>query len=98
MRDRINVEPDAKTKRIISEFHGGAFVLDALMDGEKPKSSLPGFALAVALVEKQIADMRAQMAGAVYRCAARAGHDISNVTSIYTISVGKDGTPQFEPL
>lgn len=95
MTDKIQVKADDKTKRVISELHGAAIVLSALMDGDKPKSALPGFALAVAMVEKEVADMRAQMAGAVYRCAAKAGHDISNVRSIYT-TIGKDGTPVIE--
>jgi hypothetical protein len=94
--DKIEVEPDAKTRRVISELHGAAMALGALLDrDQKAKSTLPGFSLALALVEKEVADMRAQMAGAVYRCAAKAGHDISNVTSIYT-SIGKDGTPIIE--
>jgi hypothetical protein len=94
MTDRIEVAVDAKTGRVISELHGAATALAALVDGpdHKPKSALPGFALAVAFVEKEIADMRAQMAGAVYRCAAKAGHDVSQLRSIYT-TVGKDGTP-----
>jgi hypothetical protein len=94
--ERITVEPDPKTRRVISELHGAAVALTALLpDGKTPKSSLPGFALAVALVEKEVAEMRAQMAGAVYRCAAKAGHDIANLRSIYT-TVGKDGTPKIE--
>lgn len=94
MSDKIDVAVDDKTKRVISELHGAATALGALVSGDdhKPKSQLPGFALAVALVEKEVAEMRAQMAGAVYRCAAKAGHDISNVRSIYT-TIGKDGTP-----
>lgn len=95
--DKIEIEPDVKTKRVISELHGAAMALSALVtdDGETPKSTLPGFALALALIEKTVADMRAQMAGAVYRCAAKAGHDVSKLSSIYT-SVGKDGTPKIE--
>lgn len=93
MSDKIDVKADDKTRRVISELHGAALALGALLDSEqKPKSQLPGFAMALALVEREIAEMRAQMAGAVYRCAARAGHDISNVRSIYT-TVGKDGVP-----
>lgn len=96
MPDRIELEPDAKTKRVISELHGAAVALAALLvDDKTPKSTLPGFALAVALIEKEVADMRAQMAGAVYRCAAKAGHDVANLSSIYT-TIGKDGTPRIE--
>lgn len=96
MTEKIEIEPDAKTKRVISELHGAAIVLAALKDEkDNAKSALPGFALALALVEKEVADMRAQMAGAVYRCAAKAGHDIAKLSSIYT-SIGKDGTPRIE--
>lgn len=93
MTDKIEVKADDKTRRVISELHGAAIALQSLLgDGDKPKSQLPGFTLALALVEKEVAEMRAQMAGAVYRCAAKAGHDICNVRSIYT-AIGKDGTP-----
>jgi D-ribose pyranose/furanose isomerase RbsD len=47
-------------------------------------SALPGFALAMALVEKELAVQRAIMSGEVYRTSARAGHDIAKVSSIYT--------------
>jgi hypothetical protein len=97
MTDKIQIKADDKTRRVISELHGAAMALHALVDGDekKPKSALPGFAFAVALVEKEVAEMRAQMAGAVYRCAAKAGHDVANLESIYT-AIGKDGTPHIE--
>lgn len=101
MSDKIEVVADDKTRRVISELHGAATALASLYlggDPDKPKSQLPGFMLALALIEKEVADMRAQMAGAVYRCAAKAGHDVASIRSIYT-SVGKDGVPiiQLEP-
>ena len=75
------------------EVNGKPVPVTRMIDGgNKAKSQLPGFMLAVALVEKEVADMRAQMAGAVYRCAAKAGHDVANVRSIFT-TIGKDGTP-----
>lgn len=93
---RIVIDPDARTQRVISELHGISTALAVLTDEKrKPISTLPGFALALALVEKEAAEMRAQMAGAVYRCAAKAGHDVSALSSIYT-SIGKDGTPKIE--
>jgi len=92
MSDKVDVKPDPKTTRVISELHGAATVLAALYDGDKPRSQLPGFTMALALVEREVAEMRAQMAGAVYRCAAKAGHDVANVRSIFT-SIAKDGTP-----
>lgn len=96
MTDKIQVKADDKTKRIISELHGAAMALGSLVDDDrKPRSALPGFAFAVALVEKEVAEMRAQMAGAVYRCAAKAGHDVSSLRNIYT-TVGKDGVPVIE--
>src|SRR5690242_14630778 len=96
MSDKIQVKVDAKTGRVISELHGAAIALGSLLDNDRrPKSALPGFALAVALVEKEVAEMRAQMAGAVYRCAAKGGHDVSNLRNIYT-TIGKDGTPVIE--
>jgi hypothetical protein len=98
MTDKIQIKVDDKTKRVISELHGAAIALGSLLnhdDDRRPKSALPGFALAVALIEKEVAEMRAQMAGAVYRCAAKAGHDVSNLRQIYT-TIGKDGNPVIE--
>lgn len=96
MTDKIQIKADDKTKRVISELHGAAIALGALLDGDrKPRSALPGFAFAVALVEKEVAEMRAQMAGAVYRCAAKAGHDVSNLRQIFT-TIGKNGNPVIE--
>lgn len=96
MSDKIQVKVDDKTKRIISEFHGAVIALGGLLDGDrKPRSQLPGFGFAVALVEKEVAEMRAHMAGAIYRCAAKAGHDVSNLKNIFT-TIGKDGTPIIE--
>jgi hypothetical protein len=50
--------------------------------------------LAVALVEKEMANMRAFVSGAVYRCAAKAGHDIAKLSGINT-SI-KDDIPIIE--
>ena len=95
MSERIQLETDDKTRRVISELHGAAVALNALKPNDKPLSQLPGFLMAVAIVEREIADMRAQMAGAVYRCAAKHGHDVANLRSIYT-NIGKHGRPVVE--
>jgi hypothetical protein len=71
--------------------YGLAQALEALGGRSKPLSQLPGFIMAVALVEKELADERANMSGEVYRTAARAGHDIGKVAAIYTNIV--DGQP-----
>jgi hypothetical protein len=93
MGDRTEIEPDESLKRAIYEMVGLNVALDAL-GGDKPKSSLPGFAMAVALVQKEAADQRASLSGAVYRCAAKAGHDVANVAGIYTTI--KNGKPIVE--
>lgn len=75
--------------------YGLAQALEAL-GGRKPVSVLPGFALAVALVEKELADERANMSGEVYRTAAKAGHDIARASAIYTNIVNGKPTVQIE--
>ncbi|WP_441235630.1 hypothetical protein [Bradyrhizobium sp. 930_D9_N1_4] len=79
----INVAVDDKLASVIWRTYGLAQAFEAL-GGDRPKSTLPGFAFALALVEKEMADQRAAMSGAVYKAAARAGHDINNVASILT--------------
>lgn len=90
---RIAIEADPKTASQIWQTYGLAQAYEAL-GGKKPKSQLPGFALALALVDKELAEMRAQMSGAIYRCAARAGHDVAKIAAIYT-SI-KDSKPHLE--
>jgi hypothetical protein len=80
-RTVVDVPPALAAK--IWRVYGLAQAFEAL-GGSKAKSALPGFVLAVALVEKELADERANMSGEVYRTAARAGHDISKVAGIYT--------------
>lgn len=93
MGKKTRLEPDAATARAISEVYGAAIALGALKynNGEN-KSALPGFALAAALAEKVVADLRANMAGAVYRCAAKKGFNIAEVASIYT-NIAEGGEP-----
>jgi hypothetical protein len=93
MGEKVNLPADAATAKAIWQTYGLASAFEAL-GGPKPKSQLPGFALALALVEKELADHRANMSGAVYRCAAKAGFDVSNVVAIY--SNIKDGKPHIE--
>jgi hypothetical protein len=80
-RTAIEVPPTLAAK--IWRCVGLAQAFEAL-GGNKPKSQLPGFALALALIEKDLADERANMSGEVYRTAARAGFDVAKVAGIYT--------------
>jgi hypothetical protein len=81
---RTEVEVSEKLASKIWRTYGLAQALEALGGRDKPVSALPGFRLAVALVEKELADERAIMSGEVYRTAARAGHDIGKASAIYT--------------
>jgi hypothetical protein len=76
--------------------YGLAQSLEALGGRSKPISTLPGFIMAVALVEKELADERAVMSGEVYRTAARAGHDIGKCSAIYTNIVNGKPVVQIE--
>lgn len=68
----------------------GLSIAVTAMGGDKPKSTLPGFGYAMALVEKEWAEARSDYARAVYRCAAKAGHDVSNIGAlISTVENGK---------
>lgn len=67
--------------------------LEAL-GGDKPKSALPGFAMAIALVEKEVAEQRARNCASAYRAAGRAGIDVSKVGQIHTLI--HDGDVGFE--
>ena len=81
MGDRQDVKIGDKLNAMIWRTYGLAQAVEAL-GGVKPKSQLPGFLLALALVEKELADERVNMSGEVYRSAARAGHDIGRATAI----------------
>ena len=93
MTDTHTVPADYNLSSQIWRTIGLAQAFDAL-GGDKPKSTLPGFALALALVEKELAEQRAVMSGAVYKAAAKAGYDVTKVESIFT-SI-KDGAPVVE--
>lgn len=95
-KERISVPADEKLAGIIWRLVGLSDALEALgvLGGGQPKSVLPGFSLATALIEKEAAEQRAAMSGAVYRAAAKAGHDVSRALAIYTNI--KDGKPQVE--
>jgi hypothetical protein len=64
------------------------------LGGDKPKCTLPGFAMAIALVEKEVAEQRARSCASAYRAAARAGFDVSKVSQIHTLVI--DGDVGFE--
>lgn len=93
MAEKTEVAPNEKLIATIWQSYGLAIAYEA-MGGDKPKSTLPGFSLAMALVEKEMAETRAAISGEVYRCAARAGHDIGKASSIFT-SI-KNGKPLIE--
>lgn len=87
---RTTIPVGEKLASKIWRVYGLAQALEALGGRQKPVSQLPGFIMAVALVEKELADERAIMSGEVYRTAARAGHDIGKANAIYTnIEKGK---------
>lgn len=71
---------DSAHAATISEWAGLARA-ETTLDQSK-LGSLPGFALAVALVSKEAADARAQAMTANLKAVARAGHDICQTKSI----------------
>ena len=78
----IEIKPDHSVKRHYYKLGGLAIAVEAL-GGEKALSTLPGFALAKALVEKEMAEARCDYARAVYQCAARAGHNIAEIGAMF---------------
>lgn len=72
---------------------GVGHVLDALRP-QPEFHRLPGFALALAMAERMMADMRASIARDTLREAHRAGLDIGQSKAIYTTM--KDGKPALE--
>ena len=72
---------------------GVGHVLDALRT-QNEFQCLPGFALALALAEGVMADMRASIGGDTLREAHRAGFDIGQSKAIYTTL--RDGKPAIE--
>lgn len=78
----IEIKPDRHVERHYYRISGLAIAVEA-MGGEKPLSTLPGFALAKALVEKELAEARCDYSRAVYQCAARAGHNIAEIGAMF---------------
>lgn len=63
-----------------------ARVQQALKEGGRGTTA-PGFALAVAIVDAEFANARAEMSGEVLREASRAGHDIGRSLAVGTVFV-----------
>jgi len=93
---KADIEVTAALAGKIWRTYGLAQALEALGGRAKPISQLPGFIMAMALVEKELADERAIMSGEVYRTAARAGHDIGRAAAIYTTIVDNKPMVQIE--
>ncbi|MDB5606674.1 MAG: hypothetical protein JWP25_3574 [Bradyrhizobium sp.] len=86
---KTEIEAQPKLRDMIWLTAGLNDALEAL-GGATPLSTLPGFILARALLEKKMADYRLTMSSEIYRAVARAGHDIGKVSSIFTeIKAGK---------
>lgn len=81
-----------KTLRAVYETYGVARALEALKKYSDCKA--PGFALALAAVEAECANARAELSGEVLRETARAGHDIGRSLAVYTCF--KKGKPVIE--
>jgi hypothetical protein len=79
-REKLSPKSD-KLNRIVWRTYGSAMVQEAL---KSEKCTLPGFALAVALAEKIVADNRAELAGTALREAAKYGADIARSTGVFT--------------
>lgn len=93
MADKTKVPGNKSDAAAYHTMVGLVMALEAL-GGDKPKSTMPGFAMAIALVEREIAEQRARNCAAAYRAAARAGFDVSKVTQIHTLVI--DGDVCFE--
>lgn len=96
MSERIKVPVSDKHARVFWQIYGLGLAVEAL-GGDKPVSALPGFALAKALVEKELAEMRAGHAASAYRAVAAAGHDVSNIRSILSTVDGDRLVLEIEP-
>ena len=83
MSKKITIAADEAVKKTTWQMWGLTLALEAL-GGDNPKSSLPGFAFAKALIEQQIGEQRAHLCRATYRCAAKAGQDVATMGSIHT--------------
>lgn len=78
--------------RSVGEWYGAAIVLEALENQKEGR--LPGFGLAMAIVQKTEAEMRANMTAHNLRAVARAGIDIVTAKQVM-IGIHK-GVPRLE--
>lgn len=89
--DKIKVELTPKQQGVVWRLQGAAEVLSALDHMEKRGPCGPGFALAKAIAEKEVADLRVLLAQSALRAAAAAGHDIGRTPGVFTSIV--NGVP-----
>ena len=61
---------------------GIARAVERMTSVEPALQKLPGFGLARALIDRELAEARTQLHGLTLKAAARAGHDISTTKSI----------------
>lgn len=79
----------AKTLEVIWRAGGAQTVLDAL-EKECRKTAYPGVGMAIAIAEREVANLRVDLSGQVLREVAKHGHQIAKIKSVYTtISKGK---------
>jgi hypothetical protein len=82
--EKIIIAMGEKHAWLFMRLVGASEVLDALQSVKGVAATTPGFGHAMALAERQVADLRANIGGEALRAVARAGHDITRVPSVYT--------------
>ncbi|WWT39830.1 hypothetical protein [Microcystis phage Mwe-JY25] len=66
---------------------GAQSLLNVLEETKSKSGGAGGFVLALAVAEREVAELRVDWAGRALRIVAAAGHDISNIPAIYTEAV-----------
>lgn len=76
--DEIKVPiTDLKHRVAVGRFYGAAMVMDALTKAGKQFDKLPGFNAAVAVAERELAEVKLSLHGMNIRAAAKAGVDLA---------------------
>ena len=95
----MKVKPNnPKLTAFVWQLYGAIEILEELKGIDGPNAKLPGFTLALALVERTAADFRARLSTVALIAAAKAGADVGNSSGVTTSIEDHEVVLTVEPL
>ena len=95
----MKIKPNnPKLTATVWQLYGALETLDNLKSVDGALAKLPGFTLAVALVERTVADLRVILSTMALIAAAKAGADVGNSKGVITSFEGHEVVLTVEPM